>query len=182
MVSYWRMIPITNSLGGLLLKDACPHSCGSEYKMISPIIWPSVGAMVTLSTHGIVIYNLLLITILITSCYYRRHRQWVRAVRERYVADEKDAIKIHGALADYFDGKWAHGKPFTTKEGVEQVEPRYYSLSPLTSLCTLHYVTCLRINRFIDPQPLFHAGSPNLRKISELPYLFLETLFWLERL
>ncbi len=54
---------------------------------------------------------------------HRYHRQWIEAVRERYL--EKDRAfkkKIHKMLVDYFSSRWEKGKPYFVKVKVNSIE------------------------------------------------------------
>ncbi|WAR09807.1 NWD1-like protein [Mya arenaria] len=101
------------------------------------------------------------------SAYGWYHRQFWETAERRYLQtgfgdDPKPfAQKAHLAIADYFEGKWANGKPYKGKDGVEKVE-----------------------DRKIPKQPFVVGGSRdvgrqlNERKLAELPYHLIKLQDW----
>ncbi|CAN0002404.1 unnamed protein product [Lampetra planeri] len=78
------------------------------------------------------------------------HRQFVEAVRERYLQGEERRL-LHQTLADYFSGSWAGGRRKTIH------------LSQRGEV--------LHADRKVAAQPLrFGEDKVNLRKLSELPF------------
>eukprot|EP00026_Physarum_polycephalum_P000349 Phypoly_transcript_00349.p1 GENE.Phypoly_transcript_00349~~Phypoly_transcript_00349.p1 ORF type:complete len:1620 (+),score=193.23 Phypoly_transcript_00349:225-5084(+) len=85
----------------------------------------------------------------VTYAWY--HKQWPEVIKKRYLECNPEFLKhIHRSLADYFNGKWANGKPYEDKLDNNKIKTA---------------------NRFIDSQQLYLTGHiPNVRKLSELPY------------
>lgn len=89
---------------------------------------------------------------------YWYHRQFIEVANERYLGD-KQAVKIHSNMAEYFLGEWSDGakKPFQDKSGKKMSLDRLVPKQPLVFDAN-------------DDKPIF-----NLRKLSELPHHLLHS-------
>ncbi|XP_076472592.1 NACHT domain- and WD repeat-containing protein 1-like [Babylonia areolata] len=81
--------------------------------------------------------------------FFWYHRQFVEAAFDRYCDDATLRSAFHGAMADYFSGVWAGGKPkpYTDKKGNSS-----------------------QADRIVSPQPFMFGNSFNLRKLNNLPF------------
>ena len=89
------------------------------------------------------------------------HRQFRETAHERYLENLDMELKVHNALADYFEGKWTEGKEYLAKTSKTSSKP-------------------ILEDRGIPKQPLIFGdiavviNNINRRKIRELPYHLLK--------
>ncbi|KAL6469272.1 hypothetical protein MHYP_G00227960 [Metynnis hypsauchen] len=87
-------------------------------------------------------------------------RQFTKVVKERYLSVEL-RVQMHTVLSEYFTGQWSH--------------------SQLKPILLPSLMTQLNADRKVPSQPLwFTEGTPNLRKLHELPYHLLHAGKWEE--
>eukprot|EP00049_Salpingoeca_infusionum_P027758 m.34089 g.34089 ORF g.34089 m.34089 type:complete len:1644 (+) comp9734_c0_seq1:164-5095(+) len=122
-------------------------------RRIPPLIWTRIvsdlpGALAERGVEG---------GISVLAWYHRQHRE---AAERRYLKGSL-CQQRHGELAEYFSGKWAAGKPVTTKDKAGALVPR--KVDPMA---------LLRSGSLTDLTGDIHA---NARKLSVLPYHLLQS-------
>ncbi|CAH3143126.1 unnamed protein product [Porites evermanni] len=95
------------------------------------------------------------------------HRQFREAAEERFVSDPEVRKKRHGAIAEYFIGRWAgQPLPYVGKDGLSKTADRKVASQPLV------------LNQTSSSDTSSKTRQYNMRKLTELPTALIGAERW----